>query len=147
MNKICSILLLTLFLFHYSNAQNKSISTVVLDSFNARFPNASAVVWNDMFTSCRASFKTGTTEMKATFSGKGNWFRTETKITYDLLPDSVKEGFKKTKYANIPVKDASKTEEKNKPVQYRITVMKGAVNKTGLVFSTEGALVSEKNFL
>ncbi len=147
MNKICSMLLLALFLFHYSNAQNKSISTVVLDSFNARFPNASAVVWSDMFTSCRASFKVETAEMKATFSSKGNWFRTETKITYDLLPDVVKEGFKKTKYANIPVKDVSKTEEKNKPIQYRITVMKGAVNKTGLVFSTEGALVSEKNFL
>ncbi len=147
MNKICSILLLNLFLFQFLNAQNKSISTVVLDSFNARFPNATAVVWNDMFTSCRVTFTIGTAEMKATFSSKGNWFRTETKITYNLLPDVVKEGFKKTKYANIPVKDVSKTEEKNKPIQYRITVMKGAVNKTGLVFSTEGTLISEKNFL
>ena len=147
MNKLCSVLLLILFSVQLTYAQNKSISTVVLDSFNARFPNATEPIWNDMFTSCRVSFKMGATEMKATFSSKGNWFRTETKITYDLLPDAVKEGFKKTKYANIPVKDASKTEEKNKPIQYRITVMKGAVNKTGLVFSSEGALISEKNFL
>ena len=147
MYKFYFILVLTLFKFPFSFAQNKTIPVVVSDSFNARFPNATAVLWNDMFTSCRATFKIGTDEMKATFSSKGNWYRTETKINYDLLPLTVQEGFKKTKYANIPVKDATKTEEKNKPILYRITVMKGAVNKTGLVFSTEGALISEKNFL
>ena len=128
-------------------AQLRKIPAAVTDSFSLKFSNATAVEWKDKLSSFQAAFKDGKKEVKASFLGKGVWLRTETRLLFDDLPAEVKEGFKKSKYADTPVKDVAELEEKNKPTQYRITVMKGPLNKTSIVFSKTGQLVSDKNFL
>ena len=147
MKKYLSIFCLLIFLTTISNAQYGKPPAIVIDSFEAKYTSATTLVWKDNNYSFQAAFKMGNSEMKSTFSSKGKWLREETKMIYNNLPAEVTDGFMKTKYAAIPIRDIAKLEERGKPLQYRITVMKGTLNKTSLVFSNTGQLMSDKNFL
>src|SRR5437868_4424542 len=81
------------------NAQFRKIPAVVTDAFKAKYANATGVEWKDKLSSFEADFKSGDKDMKAFFSSKGEWIKTETKHTYNSLPSDVKDGFKKSKYA------------------------------------------------
>lgn len=141
------IFIFCLFQHHSSKAQNNNVPKVVTDSFYSIFPDAKEITWYNALTYCKATFKNGQSQIKSTFSLKGELIKNELMITFNQLPDTVQASFKSSKYANIPIKEIIKVEEKRKVHYYRITVMKGAVNKTSLQFSTGGKLVSERNFL
>ncbi len=128
-------------------AQFRKIPAVVTDAFKARFANASAVEWKDKLTAFEADFKTGDKEMKASFSSKGEWLKTETKHTFNSLPNDVKDGFKKSKYANLTVADATQIDDKDKGVLYKVVVKKNEYNKRNLMFSKTGQLVSDNGTL
>ena len=147
MKKYLSICCLLIFLTTISNAQYGKSPAIVLDSFAVKYPNATAIAWKGNNYSFKATFKMGDNEIKSAFSTKGKWLGAETKMIYNNLPAEVKDGFMKSKYAVIPIRDIAKLEEEGKPLQYRITVMKGTLNKTSLVFSNTGELMSDKNFL
>ena len=134
------VLLLVMF---SANAQFRKIPAVVTDSFKVRFENASGVSWKDKLTSFQADFKQGEKEMKASFSSNGEWIKTETKHTYQSLPAEVKDGFKKSKFADLNVLDVLQVDEKDKDTQYRIIVKKNDVAKRSLVFSKTGQLTSD----
>ena len=145
--KKCLFFILAMCSTTFVNAQYGKTPAIVIDSFAAKYANATAIVWKDNNYSFQAAFKIGDSEMKSTFSSKGKWLGAETKMIYNNLPAEVKEGFMKSKYAAIPIRDIAKLEERGKPLQDRIIVMKGTLNKTSLVFSNTGQLMSEKNFL
>ena len=147
MKKYLSVFCLLMFTTTISKSQYGMTPAIVIDSFAAKYANTTAIVWKGNNYSFQATFKMGDNEMKSAFSTKGKWLGTETKMIYNNLPAEVKDGFMKSKYAVIPIRDIAKLEEKGKPLQYRITVMKGTLNKTSLVFSNTGELMSEKNFL
>ena len=134
------VLLLVMF---SAKAQFRKIPAVVTDSFKVRFENASGVSWKDKLTSFQADFKQGEKEMKASFSSNGEWLKTETKHTYQSLPAEVKDGFKKSKFADLNVLDVLQVDEKDKDTQYRIIVKKNDVAKRSLVFSKTGQLTSD----
>lgn len=129
------------------NAQFRKIPAVVTDAFKAKYSNASAVEWKDKLTAFEASFKTGEKDMKASFSSKGEWLKTETKHTFNTLPNDVKDGFKKSKYAELTVADATQIDDKEKGVLYKVVVKKNEYNKRNLVFSKTGQLVSDNGTL
>ena len=130
-----------------SNAQFRKIPAVVTDAFKAKYATATAVAWKDKFSSFQADFKSGDKEMKASFSSKGEWLKTETKHTYSSLPLDVKDGFKKSKYADLSVADATQVEDKNKGVLYKLQVKKSEYNKRNLVFTKAGQLISDNGTL
>jgi hypothetical protein len=129
------------------NAQFRKIPAVVTDSFKAKYANASALEWKDKLTSFEADFKSGEKDMKAFFTSKGEWIKTETEHTYNSLPVEVKDGFKKSKYAELTVLTVTQVEEKEKGVLYKIVVKKNEYNKRNLVFSKSGQLISDNGTL
>lgn len=132
-----------LLLMYTVNAQFRKIPAEVTDSFKAKYENASGVSWKDKITSFQADFKERDKELKATFSSNGEWIKTETKLPYESLPADVKDGFKKSKFADLSVVDILQVEEKGKETQYKIVVKKNDIAKRSLVFSKTGRLISD----
>lgn len=141
------LFLLGIFALTIAEAQPVNIPAVVTDSFITRFPNAEAVLWSDKFSLWQVAFKLGTNEMKSTFNSKGYWLKTETRLQFNQLPAAIVDSFKITRYAGIAIKEVFQTEQKGRPLQYTVVTMKGILNKTSLLFSENGHLISEKNFL
>jgi len=133
---------LLLFIFS-AKAQFRKIPADVTDSFKIKYENASAVSWKDRLSSFQANFTVGDKEMKALFTSRGEWIKTETKHTYNSLPADVKDGFKKSKYADMDVLDVTQMEDKDDQIQYRIVVKKNDFNKRSLIFSKSGQLISD----
>jgi hypothetical protein len=129
------------------NAQFRKIPAVVTDAFKAKYATASGVEWKDRLTAFEANFKLADNDMKASFSSKGEWLKSETKHTYNSLPPEVKDGFKKSKYADLSVIDVTQIEEKERGVLYKIVVKKNEYSKRNLVFTKTGQLVSDNGTL
>lgn len=127
------------------NAQFRKIPAVVTTTFKQKFNNASEVSWKDKITAFEADFTTGDKEMKAFFTSKGEWIKTETKYTFNALPTNIKEGFKKSKYADLTVVSSTQLEDPASGVQYKIVVRKNEYNKKNLLFSKTGQLMSDTN--
>jgi hypothetical protein len=125
------------------NAQFRKIPAEVTDAFKAKYADASSVSWKDRLSSFEADFKVGDREMKSFFSPKGEWLKTETKYSYTSLPSEVKDGFKKSKYAELSVVDVTQIDDKDKGPQYKIVVKKNEYSKKNLVFSKTGQLMSD----
>ncbi len=126
-----------------ANAQFRKIPAQVTDSFKTRFNDAAKVSWRDNITSFQASFKKGDDDVKAFFTSKGEWLKTEKSYAFNNLPAEIKDGFKKSKYKDWPVKEVMFVEEKDKQPQYRIQVRKGDLQKKNLYFSVSGQLLEE----
>jgi hypothetical protein len=129
------------------NAQFRKIPAVVTDSFKGKFADASGVEWKDKLSSFEADFTLGEKEMKAFFTSKGEWIKTETKHTYNSLPADVKDGFKKSKYADLSVIDVTQVQDSEKGDQYKLVVKKNEYSKRNLVFSKTGQLVTDNGSL
>lgn len=143
-----SIFSLVFFVVAFSvNAQFRKIPAVVTDAFKAKYANASGVEWKDKLSSFEADFTSNNKEMKAFFSSKGEWLKTETKHTYNSLPADVKDGFKKSKYADLSVVDVRQIDDKDKGVQYKVVVRKNECTKRNLVFSKSGQMMSDNGTL
>lgn len=143
MSKKWMFSLVLLFVMFSVNAQFRKIPAEVTDSFKVKYENASGVSWKDKLTSFEATFKQGDKEMKAFFSWKGEWIKTETKDSFDNLPADVKDGFKKSKYADLGPLEVLQVDEKDNEIQYRLVVKKNDFNKRSLLFSRDGQLVSD----
>ena len=138
------ISLLLVFSLSAVNAQFRKVPAEVTDAFKAKYTNADHVSWKDKFSSFQADFKVGENAMKSLFNSKGEWLKTETKFGFENLPADVKDGFKKSKYADMVVSDIMQVEEKEKGPEYRMVVKKGDFNKKTLVFAKTGQLISDK---
>ncbi|HEX8355821.1 MAG TPA: PepSY-like domain-containing protein, partial [Segetibacter sp.] len=125
-----------------ANAQFRKIPAAVTDAFKAKYEKASGVSWKDKLSAFQAEFKLGEKDLKATFSTKGEWLKTETKYDYKSVPSDVKDGFKKSKYADLDVLNVTRVEEKDK-TEYKIAVKKSEYNKKYLVFNKDGQLLSD----
>jgi hypothetical protein len=126
-----------------AKAQFRKIPGDVTDSFKVKYENALGVSWKDRLSSFQADFTIGDKEMKALFTSKGEWIKTETADTYTNIPADVKDGFKKSKYADMDVLDVAQIEDKDNQTQYRIVVKKNDFNKRSLIFSKVGQLISD----
>ncbi len=130
------------------NAQIRKIPSEVTDAFKTKFPAAEKVEWKDKLTYFEASFSLGGVDMVADFSGKGEWRETDKKISFDDLPASVKDGLKKSKYADWTPGSVTEVNKKDKDTQYRIYVEKSSlVQKKFLYFNKEGKLEREAQTL
>ena len=130
-----------------ANAQFRKVPAEVTEAFRVKYANASHVSWKDKFSSFQADYKVGEINMKSIFNSKGEWLKTETKYSFETLPDEVKDGFKKSKYADMNVSDVIQVEEKDKVTEYRMVVKKGDLSKKNLVFARTGQLLRDGGIL
>ena len=77
------------------------------------------------------------------FNSKGEWQSGECIIDFNNLPADVRDGFSKSKYASWEKTSVTELQSMGKPVQYRIVVQKGALQKKGLFFNADGVLQKE----
>lgn len=138
---LCSVLLSCILIS--ADAQFRSIPAEVTDTFKIKFPKAAHVTWKDKITSFQAEFEQGTAKVKASFSSKGEWLKTEKNYEYDKLPSNVKDGFSKSKYAAYTMRDVAEINDKDKGLQYRLVVKKGDLTKRNLYFTKAGQLVKD----
>ena len=148
MKKIVSLLALCLVVLLSAHAQIRKIPAEVTDAFKAKFPAAEAVEWKDKLTFFQANFKDNGTPLTVDFSSKGEWQQTEKGLTYDDVPAAVKDGFKKSKYADAgewkPGETVTMVTKSDKSTLYRVYVdKKGGLQKKYLFFSTSGHLEKE----
>jgi Putative beta-lactamase-inhibitor-like, PepSY-like len=126
-----------------AEAQIRKIPADVTDAFAARYPHATKVEWKDKLQYFQASFVLNGSSITADFSSKGEWEGSERELSFDELPDEVKDGFQKSRYAERKKNGTYELQELGKPLQYRICVQKSGLEKKNLYFDTNGKLVKE----
>ena len=91
----------------------------------------------------QASFSLNGASISANFSSEGQWQNSERVLSYDQLPDEVKDGFKKSRYFDWQKSSVCEIQELGKPLQYRMTVQKPGSQKKSLYFDINGKLLKE----
>jgi hypothetical protein len=86
-------------------------------------------------------FEQDSSKMNAEYNNKGIWKNTLKDWSYDNLPEDVKEGFKKSKFADREVTDVKVVYFPGYVIQYRLRAEKNDVEKKFLYFNTEGRMV------
>lgn len=125
------------------SAQMRKIPATVTEAFRNRYPHAVNVAWKDKISFFEADFQLNNSDMIAKFSSDGNWQSTEREMDLSALPQTVKDGFSKSKYADWTVQTVTEVQENTQPLQYKITVKKSGLQKKNLVFSAAGKLIKE----
>lgn len=125
------------------DAQVRKIPAEVTDAFASRYPHASKVEWKDKLQYFEASFQLNGLDISADFSSKGEWQSSERLLSFDQLPDEVKDGFEKSKYADWNKKSVAEIQELGKPLEYKINVYKSDLQKKNLFFNTNGKLLKD----
>lgn len=127
-----------------AGAQVRKIPAAVTEAFKDKYPSASNVEWKDKLTAFVAGFEMDAKKYEARFSNKGVWQDTENEIEDGELPDVVKGGLDKSKYADWEINHMYKIELPNDKTQYRIEVGKSDLQKKNLLFNSEGRLLKDK---
>ena len=125
-------------------AQIRKIPAEVNNAFQDKYPDAKSVEWRDKLSSFTASFQLDGTDYVAQFTNKGKWENTEQGIDESDLPEEVKTGFDKSRYADWNMGQMTKIELPGDEFRYKIEVSKGDIKKRNLYFNSQGRLLKDK---
>lgn len=137
------VLLLFLVTVAQSFAQLREIPKIVRENFAQQYPMATDVDFDDDLFDVNVEFTLDGEKMTAEYSNKGIWRHTEKKWNLDKAPEAVKDGFKKSKYADREVREVVMIYYPGNIIQYRIKTEKSALEKKYLYFNPEGRLLRE----
>ena len=127
-----------------SFAQVRKIPAEVTEAFKAKYPAATNVEWRDKLSNFSAIFDSDNEQYEAKFNSKGEWQLTENEIDESDLPEEVKEGYDKSKYAEWEIGKVHKIELADGSLQYRVESVKSDVRKKNLYFNSEGRLIKDR---
>lgn len=122
-------------------SQVTTIPDQAKEHFFKQYPDAKNVQWENDIVNVNARFEQDSNKMNAEYNNKGIWKRTLKDWTYEKLINDVKDGFKKSKYADREVTDVKVLYLPGYVIQYRLKVEKSEVEKKFLFFNTQGRLV------
>ncbi|MBK9570478.1 MAG: PepSY-like domain-containing protein [Chitinophagaceae bacterium] len=123
------------------NAQVTSIPEQAKENFFRQYPDAKNVQWENNVVNVKVRFEQDSNKLNAEYSNKGIWKNTLKDWTYEQLPEDVKEGLKKSKYADREVTDVKVLYLPGYVIQYRLRTEKNNVEKKYLFFNTAGRLI------
>lgn len=141
------LLAFSLYSFSHLDAQVTSIPEQAKTNFAAQYPNATNVEWDNDVINVNVRFELNGERMNAEYNNRGTWKSTLKDWTYDSLPESVKDGFRKSKFADRKITDVRMVYLPADVLQYRIKVEKNDLQKKYLYFNTEGRLLRDANTL
>jgi len=133
------------FTLHNLNAQVTSIPEQAKTNFATQYPTAESVEWDNDLVNVNVRFILNGEKMNAEYNNRGIWKSTLKDWTYDQLPEVVKDGFKKSKFAEREVTDVKVVYLPGSVEQYRLKAEKNDVQKKYLYFNQEGRLVRDAN--
>lgn len=142
--KTTSSFLLFLFLLATSAfSQVTKVPQAAKDNFARQYPKAEAITWDNDVINVNVRFELNGEKMNAEYSNKGIWKKTEKSWEYDKLPEEVKDGFDKSKYADRDVVETVIVYLPGDVEQYRLKVEKNDLQKKYLFFDEDGRLIRE----
>src|SRR5687767_15109223 len=124
-----------------ANAQVTTIPDQAKENFFRQYPDAKNIEWQNDVVNVSVRFEQDTNQMVAEYNNKGIWKRTLKDYSYDLLPNDVKEGLTKSKYAGREVKETKVVYLPGYVIQFRLKVEKSEFERKYLFFNTQGRLV------
>lgn len=127
-----------------SFAQVRKIPSEVTEAFKQKYPTATNVEWRDKLSNFSAVFESESMQYEARFNTKGEWQLTENEIEESDLPEAVKDGYDKSKYADWEIGKVHKIELSDGSVQYRVEAVKSDVRKKNLYFNSDGRLIKDR---
>ncbi len=127
-----------------SFAQVRKIPSEVTEAFKQKYPTASNVEWRDKLSNFSAVFESDNVQYEARFNSKGEWQLTENEIDESDLPEAVRDGYDKSKYADWEIGKVHKIELSDGSFQYRVEAVKNDVRKKNLYFNSDGRLVKDR---
>jgi hypothetical protein len=130
-----------------SFAQVTSVPATAKENFAKQYPGATNVRWDNDIVNVNVRFDFDGAHMNAEYNNKGTWKHTFKDFTYDQLPETVVDGFKKSKYAGRDVTEVKVVYLPGSVTQYRLRVEKNDVQKKFLYFNPEGRLLRDANTL
>src|SRR4051794_21305830 len=93
MKRIVLILLLVSgFAYGTLHAQIRKVPAEVTNAFKAKFPDAQDVEWKAEISDFKVNFTLNGAEKETEYNSKGEWKETDTKMTYDSVPQDMKDG-------------------------------------------------------
>ncbi len=123
------------------NAQVTSVPEQAKENFFKQYPGATNVKWSNDVVNVNVRFEEDGDKLNAEYSNKGIWKNTLKDWTFDKLPEDVKQGFQKSKFADREVSDVKKLYLPGNVIQYRLKAEKNDVEKKYLFFNGEGRLL------
>ncbi len=126
------------------NDDNYLPDNAVVVSFNAKYPEAKRVEWENKKGYLVADFIWETNETEAWFDSDGNWLLTETDIRSDKLPMAIQRAFVASSYATWKVEDVDMLTRPDAATIYVIEVEKGE-KEVDLYYAEDGSLLKEVN--
>ena len=124
-------------------AQVRDIPEAVKETFSSQYPAAENVTYEDNLVSVQVHFQVNGEKMVAAYNNKGRWKDTEKNWSFDQLPEAVKDGFQKSKYADWKVSDVKMIYRPGGSDRYRIKVEKNDIQKKNVFFNKAGRLVED----
>lgn len=143
MKATSSLVLFLLLLSTATFSQVTKVPQAAKDNFVRQYPRAQEVNWDNDVINVNVRFQLDGEQMNAEYSNKGIWKKTEKNWDFDKLPDDVKDGFAKSKYADRDVVETVIVYLPGDVEQYRLKVEKNDLQKKYLFFDEDGRLLRE----
>lgn len=124
-------------------SQIRKIPKAVEETFGNQYREASDIDYKDQLVSVDVHFKLSGDTMVASYTNKGIWKETQKRSVYEKLPQEVKDGFSKSKYADREVDEVTVIYLPGDITQYRLKAKKNDVEKKYLFFNPKGRLLRE----
>jgi hypothetical protein len=122
-------------------AQIREIPKIVEETFSQQYRGASNIDYSDQLVRVDVYFEMDGEKLIASYTNKGIWKGTEKDWSYEKLPEEVKDGFQKSKYADREVDETKVLYLPGGSQQYRVKVKKNDLEKKYLFFNTSGRLL------
>lgn len=145
MNKKMNVMLFvfTVVFAGLSYGQLREIPKAVEETFAKQYNGATNVDYSDQLVRVDVYFELNGEKMIASYSNKGAWKGSEKEWSFDKLPEEVKDGFSKSKYADREVEETKILYLPGGAEQYRIKAKKSDIEKKYLYFNPKGRLLRE----
>jgi len=137
------LLVFTFFSLSLFSQQLTKIPQAAQDSFASKYPGAQNAKWESELIYLTVNFEWEGDKIYAEYSSKGMWRLSRKNWSYEKLPATVTDGFKKSKYADWPVSEVKIVSTPKDPELYRLTIEKNDIDKKNLFYNSEGRLIRE----
>ena len=142
--KTILVLLISSFAYGILSAQTSKVPPEVTNAFKTKYPNAQNVEWKIENNDFLANFTLSGEQKTAVFGSNGGWKEIDTKMSFDSVPGIVKDGFKKSRYADWTVYSVTYIYN-SKTIWYKIDIEKSSLlQKRSLYFNSQGILVMDR---
>ena len=123
--------------------QIREIPKAVEETFSNQYKGATNIDYKDQLVRVDVHFDLEGEKMIASYTNKGLWKETQKEWSFDKLPQEVKDGFEKSKYADRDVDDVIVLYLPGGSEQYRLKAKKNGVEKKYVYFNPKGRLLRE----